>query len=429
MKTLRWCACALIAVALPSAAATSDTEGFGIEVTPYLWMQGLDGDLQLGQREASFEQDFSELSDNVDGGFSGLIAPHWGRWVLFGQFDYVDLGLNGDDGFDDNLPLPPGVHIDGNVEETISTVAGGYRFDTFGENFIDVMVGGRNLNLDTELRLLGNERSNEIESSDAIIMLRPMFRFNDRWAFNATLSYGVSGDADTHYEMSPQILYRFTDSLGLRFGYRRLHYEVEEGDDNSIRFRSVDVDLSGFLIGLGWIFPAHTEPVVAAAPAPAPAPAPRPAPPPVAKAPADSDGDGVPDTADKCPGTPAGTRVGPHGCACDVSVQLQFEFDSAVLTAEDKVQLDQAAARLVELNFVEGVADGYADSVGDDAYNLALSQRRAQAVVDYLASKGVATGRMAATGHGEADPIADNSTAEGRAQNRRVVIRRTDCGP
>ena len=423
MKTLWWCAIALVAAALPSAATASDTEGFGIEITPYLWMQGMDGDVSVGQREASFEQDFGDLTDNVDGGFSGLIAPHWGRFVLFGQFDYVDLGLNGD-GFDGGLPA----NIDGNVEETIVTGAAGYRFDTFGENYIDVMIGGRDLNLDTELRAFGNETSNEFGPTDAIVMLRPMLKFSEHWAFNATLSVAVSGDSDEHYEMSPQILYRFSDTLGLRFGYRRLHYELEEGDDDSTNFRAIDVDLSGFMIGLGWIFPARSEPVVAAAPAPAPAPAPKPAA--VAAGPADSDRDGVPDSADKCPGTPPGTRVGPHGCDCDVTIQLQFEFDSAVLTAGDKERLDAAAKRLVELNFVEGVADGYADSTGDEQYNIGLSERRAKAAVDYLATKGVGAGRIKkVTGHGEANPIADNSTAEGRAQNRRVVIRRVDCGP
>jgi outer membrane protein OmpA-like peptidoglycan-associated protein len=60
---------------------------------------------------------------------------------------------------------------------------------------------------------------------------------------------------------------------------------------------------------------------------------------------------------------------------------------------------------------------------------MGLSKRRAQAVLEYLESKGVAPGRMTAVGYGESKPIADNATEEGRALNRRVVIRRTDCGP
>jgi outer membrane protein OmpA-like peptidoglycan-associated protein len=163
-----------------------------------------------------------------------------------------------------------------------------------------------------------------------------------------------------------------------------------------------------------------------AAVAPAPVARPEPAAPAV---PADSDGDGVADDVDRCPGTPVGDRVGEHGCSCDVTVQLQYEFDSDRLTAEDKVKLDAAAERLRELTFESGEVGGYTDSTGDDAYNLELSKRRTRSVLDYLASKGIAAERMTAVGYGEANPIGDNATPEGQALNRRAVIRRTDCGP
>jgi outer membrane protein OmpA-like peptidoglycan-associated protein len=66
--------------------------------------------------------------------------------------------------------------------------------------------------------------------------------------------------------------------------------------------------------------------------------------------------------------------------------------------------------------------EGHTDSQGDDLYNLELSQRRAQAVVDYLVAKGVPRAQLQAQGFGETKPIADNRTKEGRAQNRRVVF-------
>ena len=80
--------------------------------------------------------------------------------------------------------------------------------------------------------------------------------------------------------------------------------------------------------------------------------------------------------------------------------------------------------------FIAGEVDGYTDSTGEEAYNVGLSKRRAQAVADYVKSQGVNLGdRFAVNGYGEAYPVASNDTAEGRAQNRRVVLRRTDCGP
>jgi outer membrane protein OmpA-like peptidoglycan-associated protein len=113
-------------------------------------------------------------------------------------------------------------------------------------------------------------------------------------------------------------------------------------------------------------------------------------------------------------------------------LRTHFAFDSATLTAEDKTALDQLATLLLnpKLHFVTGEIHGYTDNTGKPEYNVGLSKRRAQAVADYLKSKGVQFGdRFAVQGFGEERPIADNSTAEGRAQNRRVSIHRTDCGP
>ncbi len=145
---------------------------------------------------------------------------------------------------------------------------------------------------------------------------------------------------------------------------------------------------------------------------------------------ADADSDGVCDTDDQCPNTPQGTAVGSEGCSCHYTLQLEFAFDSATLSASDMAQLDELVPVLKnpKVNFIGGEIDGYTDSVGSEDYNLGLSKRRAQSVADYLESHGVSlTGRFATSGYGEADPVADNSTAEGRAQNRRVVVRRTDC--
>jgi OOP family OmpA-OmpF porin len=83
---------------------------------------------------------------------------------------------------------------------------------------------------------------------------------------------------------------------------------------------------------------------------------------------------------------------------------------------------------LQRLNFVNGEVDGYTDSTGSAAYNLGLSERRAQSVADYLTSHGISGGRMLVKGYRQENPVADNKTREGRAHNRRVVLHRTDCG-
>jgi len=101
--------------------------------------------------------------------------------------------------------------------------------------------------------------------------------------------------------------------------------------------------------------------------------------------------------------------------------------NSAELTAEGRATLNDVAENLTRLKFMSGTVTGHTDSSGADDYNQKLSERRAQTVASYLEGKGIAVGRLAASGAGESQPIADNKTKEGRAQNRRVVLKRTDC--
>lgn len=143
---------------------------------------------------------------------------------------------------------------------------------------------------------------------------------------------------------------------------------------------------------------------------------------------ADRDGDGVCDDRDRCPETPRGDRVDRLGCTCEMTAVLQFEFDSDALLPADRLVLDRIALRMKEVELIAGEAIGHTDSVGSAAYNLDLSKRRAQSAVNYLAQQGVTEARIAVRGLGERAPVADNATAEGRALNRRVVLRRLDCG-
>lgn len=139
--------------------------------------------------------------------------------------------------------------------------------------------------------------------------------------------------------------------------------------------------------------------------------------------PLDSDNDGVPDYQDQCPGTPAGAAVNALGCEEDLVLRdVNFEFDSATLTMGAEQILDGVAEKLRANENVRVRIEGHTDSVGSEAYNLDLSQRRADAVADYLASQGVDRDRMQTTGFGESQPVATNDTDAGRAENRRVEL-------
>jgi OOP family OmpA-OmpF porin len=99
-----------------------------------------------------------------------------------------------------------------------------------------------------------------------------------------------------------------------------------------------------------------------------------------------------------------------------------YDFDKATLKPEGKATLDKIAADLNKIKLEVIIAVGNTDSVGTDAYNMALGQRRAQSVKAYLVSKGVDGSRIYTESKGKSNPVASNATAEGRAKNRRTDI-------
>lgn len=168
----------------------------------------------------------------------------------------------------------------------------------------------------------------------------------------------------------------------------------------------------------------------------------------------DSDGDGVFDDQDKCPGTPAGQKVGPNGCEVDsdgdgivdsqdkcptvyaktadgcpvaapaklVLEGVNFDNDQATLKADAMTILDQAAESLKQWGNIKVEVAGHTDSLSSDAYNLSLSQRRADVVRSYLIGKGIDGDRLTAKGYGESSPVAENESEAGRYKNRRVEL-------
>ena len=100
-----------------------------------------------------------------------------------------------------------------------------------------------------------------------------------------------------------------------------------------------------------------------------------------------------------------------------------FDFDKTAIKPDGAKILDRLVAFLKENPSKKVELEGHTDSVGTDKYNQGLSERRAASVRNYLVKQGVATGRIATRGFGEAKPIADNKTRDGRAKNRRVEVK------
>ncbi len=153
----------------------------------------------------------------------------------------------------------------------------------------------------------------------------------------------------------------------------------------------------------------------------------------------DADGDGVSDYFDKCPGTPAGTKVDGSGCPLPVPTieekveiteedrrvvkeaiqDLEFDFAKSSIRPTSFPSLDRVADILVKKHFSLKLA-GNTDNVGSASRNLVLSKDRAESVKAYLVSKGANPSRIEAVGYGDTQPIASNKTAAGRQKNRRV---------
>jgi OOP family OmpA-OmpF porin len=153
----------------------------------------------------------------------------------------------------------------------------------------------------------------------------------------------------------------------------------------------------------------------------------RDAPPPAAAAVVDSDGDGVDDAHDECPGTPRGVRVDPQGCAiADQVVTLEdvnFDTNRAVLTSLATARLAALAAAFRGQPALEVEIAGHTDTVGSPTHNLALSQRRAEAVRTFLIASGISPSRLTARGYGITRLlISPETTDEDRARNRRVEL-------
>ncbi|MGQ0700343.1 MAG: OmpA family protein [Panacagrimonas sp.] len=245
----------------------------------------------------------------------------------------------------------------------------------------------------------------------------------------------VLGDAGLGFLFGP-IGFLNQGALRLEARYRMdFHDEPELGVGGEDGFGDA-------VLNLGLLIPIGSQPQ----------PPPPPAPPvevvPV-EPPADSDGDGVTDNLDQCPGTPAGTPVNEvgcplpppcktpepgqpvtlEGCAAGDTIVLRgvnFEFDKARLTTNARSILDTVNDALNKAPSVKVEIGGHTDAKGSDEYNQKLSERRAKSVVEYLGTKGIAADRMTSVGYGEAMPVADNETDEGRELNRRVELKVTE---
>ena len=145
--------------------------------------------------------------------------------------------------------------------------------------------------------------------------------------------------------------------------------------------------------------------------------------------PRDDDGDGVPNYADKCPGTTnRQARIDAEGCyvklesKIDMTLNLEFDFDSAAAREEHVPEVQKVAKIMQEYPDSVVTIAGHTDSTGPADYNQGLSERRAATIAGLLTERfGIDASRVSSAGYGESQPIASNDTRAGRQENRRVM--------
>ncbi|MFC3114917.1 OmpA family protein [Cellvibrio fontiphilus] len=242
--------------------------------------------------------------------------------------------------------------------------------------------------------------------------LDALYNINTESLWRPYVAFGI-GDQDREWTTTD---YSERDTLlNLGAGVKRALGGNWEFRTDVRAFNSLDNEYTDLALnaGISYLFGGSPAPVKAA-----PAPV-------VEK---DSDGDGVLDSKDQCPDTPSTHKVDAVGCSLKltetVAIELNITFDTAksIIKPEFENEVAKLATFMNQYADTVVTVEGHTDSQGSDAYNQKLSQSRADSVKAALITKhGIAADRVNAIGYGEAKPVADNMTAAGREQNRRVV--------
>lgn len=224
---------------------------------------------------------------------------------------------------------------------------------------------------------------------------------------------GAGSFSDNTFDLGLGVKHYFDNNTIIRGELIGRIFENSDDDfevDPTIRFSI------GYAFGGKSSSPKKSKPAPVAAPVTAPAP------------PSDADNDGVIDANDQCPDTATTLKVDANGCPLTLSETVTIDLNIQFPNNSDEIQ--SAYLKEIEnvasfMNQYEGTAveiRGYTDDRGAASYNQQLSEKRASAVAAKLVEEfGIAQNRVTFKGFGEENPIADNSTAEGRAENRRVV--------
>lgn len=250
-----------------------------------------------------------------------------------------------------------------------------------GYDFTDRLSGEVNyFNLSPKFKRGGGEMDFDQWRADVVYDLNARLGAFDTFVATGLGHNEFSADEETVWDLGVGVVYKINDVISWRTAVRHfLSFDRSKSD--------IGVD-TGFVLRFG----ERPAPVVAA-PAPAPAPTPAPTPPPA-----------------------------PRQEVARIDLLVNFDFDRSVVKPEYMDEIEQLANFMRQYPDVVAELEGHTDSVGTDAYNQGLSERRANAVRQVLIDRfNIPAARISTVGFGESRPVATNDTDAGRAQNRRVI--------
>jgi len=283
---------------------------------------------------------------------------------------------------------------------------------------VDSEVDDSKFDLDGELRNPGDDTTVELMRLDGIFNLD----LSSPWSPYLAVGYTrlqqdpgfneENGEEEDMMDLGFGIKQNITNALSWKADVRGYH-----------NFDNEDTDY-GVQLGIAYLFGATPPPVVVAPNVVEP-----PASKPLDPCSLDDDNDGVNNCDDMCAGTPFGSQIETTGCRIlevpeEITLTVLFDTNKSMVKSEYYAEIQQVSDFMAKYPSTSTEIQGHTDSSGSDDYNLNLSQQRSDAVLEVLISQfNISPSRLIAVGYGESQPITDNSTREGRQQNRRVVAR------
>lgn len=225
-------------------AQSLPNDAWHFQLTPYVWLTGLDGRIQpfRGAPTAHVDKSFNDILDNLDAGFFLSGTARRGRWVLHGDFSHASAS--------ESAALPLGLSAKAKARQTSMTLAGGYNWALSQQSSLDVLGGVRFWDIDADVRVPGLASAQSKTSFlDPVIAMRWRYGFTPQWSSLVYVDAGGFGvGSDSTWQVLGTLNYQWRDNIYFSLGYRHLGVNYRSNG------KRLDFSQSGPLFGATFQF-------------------------------------------------------------------------------------------------------------------------------------------------------------------------------